>query len=407
MTQLGGSTDVYQDVDVGILRSYRLDRVRRELKKADFAAALLYDPVNIRYASDSRNMQVWTLHAPARYLFVASDGPVILFDYHGCIHLSETLETIDEIRPAISWMHFSAGPRVPEKAKLWAREIADLVGTYGGRNRQIAVDRCEPAGLFCLKDMGIDVHDAQPLMELARAIKNPQEIQCMRIALNACETAVGAMQKAMKPGLTEQEIWSHMHQSYISVGGEWIETRLASSGPNTNPWFQECGGRRVEKGDLFSFDTDMVGPTGYFADISRTWVVGDERPSDEQRKLYSLAHEQIRFNTELVRPGLSFREFTERAWRMPEQYVENRYSIIAHGVGLCDEYPAIYYPEDWEDAGYDGMLEENMTICIESYIGEAGGVEGVKLEQQVMVTKEGCEVLSNFPFDERFFLREI
>ena len=104
-----------------------------------------------------------------------------------------------------------------------------------------------------------------------------------------------------------------------------------------------------------------------------------------------------------MRPGLGFREFSEKAFRLPERYRANRYSTVAHGVGLCDEYPAIYYPEDAAETGYDGVLEAGMTICLESYIGEAGGAQGVKLEEQVLVTAAGCEVVSRYPFEDEVF----
>ena len=115
------------------------------------------------------------------------------------------------------------------------------------------------------------------------------------------------------------------------------------------------------------------------------------------------AREQIAYNLELVRPGLSLREFSDKALRLPERFRANRYSAIAHGVGVCDEYPAVYYPEEVESTGYDGVLEAGMTICIESYIGEAGGAEGVKLEEQVLVTDTGAEVLSRYPFEDAVF----
>jgi Xaa-Pro aminopeptidase len=113
-----------------------------------------------------------------------------------------------------------------------------------------------------------------------------------------------------------------------------------------------------------------------------------------------LAREQIAENLGLVRPGLDFREFSKRAFRLPERFRANRYSVIAHGVGLCDEYPAIYYPEDAATTGYDGALAAGMTICLESYIGQDGGTEGVKLEEQVLVTEHGAEVLSAYPFED-------
>ena len=211
------------------------------------------------------------------------------------------------------------------------------------------------------------------------------------------------LQDHLRPGMTEQELWAHLHAENIRRGGEWIETRLLSSGPRTNPWFQECSSRTIEDGDLVAFDTDLIGPYGYCADISRTWRCGVGRASNAQIDLYRRAREQIARNLELVRPGLGFREFSEKAFRLPERYRANRYSTVAHGVGLCDEYPAIYYPEDAAETGYDGVLEAGMTICLESYIGEAGGAQGVKLEEQVLVTAAGCEILSRYPFEDEVF----
>ena len=77
--------------------------------------------------------------------------------------------------------------------------------------------------------------------------------------------------------------------------------------------------------------------------------------------------------------------------------------MVAHGVGLADEYPAVYYPEDAAASGYDGVLEAGMTLCLESYVGEPGGPDGVKLEQQVLITETGAEVLSTYPFEDEAF----
>ena len=147
----------------------------------------------------------------------------------------------------------------------------------------------------------------------------------------------------------------------------------------------------------------MIGPMGYCADISRTYRCGPGRASDEQRKLYGLAMEQIHANIELVRPGISFAEFSEKAWKIPNAYTANRYSCVAHGIGLCDEWPKVVHIQDLARSGYDGVLEENMTICIESYMGAEGGAEGVKLEQQVLVTATGCQLLSTYPFEESLY----
>jgi Xaa-Pro dipeptidase len=389
--------------DLRALRSARLGRLRQQLARHDCAAIVLGDPINLRYATDAANMQVWCLHNAARYAFVATEGPVILFDFHGCAHLSAHLELIDEVRPARAWYYFNSGARVAEHARRWAAEIALLVRAHGGGNRRLAVDRAERAGIAALEAEGLDLRDGQEVMEQARAVKSKDEIRAMRCALAACEAAMAVMRAELRPGISEQELWAHLHAENVKRGGEWIETRLLASGPRTNPWFQECSSRTIQAGDLVAFDTDLIGPYGYCADISRTWLCGDQPPTERQRDLFRLARAQIAYNLELVRPGLGFREFTDKAFRLPERYRSNRYSTIAHGVGLCDEYPAIYYPEEVEAAGYDGLLEAGMTICLESYIGEEGGPDGVKLEQQVLITDTGAEVLSTYPLADEAF----
>jgi Xaa-Pro dipeptidase len=386
--------------DVPTMRAWRLARVREQLAARDYAGILVADPINTRYATDSTNMQVWCLHNPVRYAFIATTGPVVVFDFHGSAHLSSHLDLVDEVRPGRGWYFFNSGPRVAEHAMAWAAEIADLVRAHGGGNRRLAIDRSDREGVAALQALGVIVHDGQEVMELARAIKSADEIKAMRCALASTNAAMQAMQSQLVPGVTEQALWAHLHHENILRGGEWIETRLLASGPRTNPWFQECGSRAIEAGDLVAFDTDLIGPYGYCVDISRTWLCGERPASEAQRELYRVAREQITHNLAQIKAGVSFREFSERAFALPERYRGNRYSTVVHGVGLCDEYPAIYYPEEVAETGYDGILEANMTICLESYVGEAGGSEGVKLEEQVLVTVTGAEVLSSYPFED-------
>ena len=157
--------------------------------------------------------------------------------------------------------------------------------------------------------------------------------------------------------------------------------------------------RQIEKGDMVSFDTDLVGPYGYCCDISRSWVC-DARPDDEQRRLYAAAVEHMRRNMDLLAPGVSFRELTRRLHPLAEEFIPGRYTVAMHGVGLCDEYPAIYYPQDYAALGYDGLVKEGMVFCVEALTGVKGGREAVKLEEQVLVTADGFEQLSTWPLEE-------
>jgi Xaa-Pro dipeptidase len=387
--------------DLPAMRQYRLERIRAELKRRDYAGVLLYDPVNIRYATDSTNMQLWVAHNPTRHCFVATDGPVVLFDYFSCEHLSDHSGVVDDVRPAVSWMYMYGGELSDRRAARWAAGIADLVREHGGGNTRIAVDHLNPEGVEELAKLGVTVGNGEAVMESARLIKARDEILAMRRAIVACEAAMGEMEASLTPGISENELWAELHRGNIARGGEWIETRLLSSGPRTNPWFQECSSRKIEADDLVAFDTDLIGPYGFCADLSRTWLCGDGKASGEQRELFRIAADQIARNTELMQPGVGFRELVERSVVPPPDCFPARYGVLYHGVGLADEYPTLPHAQDWTEDTPDGVLESGMVLCVESYIGRLGGREGVKIEEQILITGSGSEKLSSYPLDAR------
>jgi Xaa-Pro aminopeptidase len=387
------------EIDHVRLRTERLARVRVQLARLGYAAAVLSDPMNIRYATGSRNMNVWTMHGPGRYVFVPVDGPVVMFEFGSTRHLSEGFETMDELRTGVSAFYFMAGPRTQEKAELWSRDIIDLMRRHGGSDQRLAVDRCDPWIAQHLVAAGIKLFDAQEPLEQARMIKTADELTCLRLSMDVCDAGVRNMQHALRPGLTENQLWSVLHQTMIAHDGEWIESRLLTSGDRTNPWFQECGNRVIQAGDVVAFDTDMVGPMGYLADISRSFICPGKAPTGQQLTQFGIAQEQIETNIALIKPGLSFKEFGDRCWNVPDVYVPNRYMMMVHGAGLVDEFPTVAYAVDYDDWGYEGFFEENMVVCVESFIGAVGDKEGIKLEQQVLVTANGAVPMSGVPLD--------
>jgi Xaa-Pro aminopeptidase len=386
-------------VDEVAIRRYRLERVRQKLAASDVAGLILFDPINIRYATGSRNMQVWTMHNPCRYAFIATEGPVVLFELGGAKHLARNIEIIDEVRSAWAWDYMIVGERNAEMARNWAEEIADLIRLYGGGNRRVAMDRADLLPLQALQGLQVEVVDGKPIMERARSIKSRDEIAAITLSFGACAEAIAVLRREARPGMTESEALGILIKEAIVRGGEYPETRLLTSGPRTNPWFQETADRRLEDGDLLSFDTDLIGRWGIYTDISRSWVIGDRPPTSEQQRLYNLARAQLDHNIALLRPGLSFREMSEKSWPVPESFLPNRYADIAHGVGLGVEYPLIWYKEDEAYGMYDGLFEENMVVCVESYIGAVGGTQGVKLEQPVLVTADGAKPICDCPFE--------
>jgi Xaa-Pro dipeptidase len=390
---------VEETIDLAAVRSYRLGRVRAQLAAHSLDACILVDPVNIRYATGARNMQVFHSRNPGRYLFVPQSGPVVLHEFAGCSHLAEGLETIDEIRPAITASYVAAGTAIATIEAAWATQVGSLVREHCGARSAVGVERVNAGAALALRDQGFHLFDAQAPVERARAVKSAEELKCVRESVRATELAVARLRATMKPGLSENELWSVLHQGVIALGGDYIETRLLASGSHTNPWFQECGDRRLAENELVALDTDVVGCHGYYCDFSRTFHTGPKDPTRRQRELYLTAYEQVHHNMELLRTGMSFRDYSQQAWKIPERFVANRYFVSAHGCGMTGEYPYLYHVMDFEESGYDGVLEPGMTLCVESYIGESGGDEGVKLEQQLLITENGSELLSSFPFE--------
>lgn len=383
-------------VDVNALRRERLARLRTVLKEADVAAALFLDPINIRYATDVSNMQVWCLHNPTRYSFVATDGPIVHFEFVSCEHLATGIDTIDEVRPAIAWTYLMSGPESQARAAAWAAEVTNLVVRHGGGNRRLAVDRLDFIGFLALQKAGIETIDGQVLVERARAIKTPQELNAIHDAIAACQASVQAMHAVMQPGMTERDLWSVLHQQNIASGGEWIETRLLVSGPRTNPWYQECSDRVIEKSDLVVLDTDLIGRYGYSCDISRTWRADGEMANTEQRKTYAHAYHHLKRLMDLIGPGITLGDLAARVGEPPNGY--HVYSCLVHGIGMCDEYPVAFWAG--QKGRYDATIVPGMTLCIESYLGPEHATEGVKLEEQVLITDSGVEVLSSLPFEQ-------
>jgi Xaa-Pro aminopeptidase len=365
--------------------------------KNGIGACLLFDPINIRYALDTTNMSLYTMHNLSRYCFIPSQGEITLFEFHQCGHVAKHLKLIDNIKFATCWEYPLVGKNSMDNLAKMTSEIQNLLIKWCGENRRLAVDSLDVQAVFAFAKLNIELCDGKKMMEEARQIKNEDEITCLKAAIDVAELGLAEVRKQLQAGITEEELWAHFHKVNIENGGEWIETRLLTSGVRTNPWMSECSNKIIESGDIVAIDTDMVGPYGYTADISRTFVEGHIF-SPYQKKLYKIAMNQIEHNASLITPGLTFKEFTEQSFQLPRDFIKNRYTCVLHGIGLADEYPYIPYPEDGSEL--EGVFEENMVLCLESYIAEENGKEGVKLEQVYVVRGDGLELLSHFPFEQ-------
>ncbi|MGL4309232.1 MAG: dimethylsulfonioproprionate lyase DddP [Paracoccaceae bacterium] len=387
--------------DLPRMREYRWKRLVNAIVARDWAGVLLFDPLNIRYATDSTNMQLWNSHNPFRALLICADGHMVMWDYKVAMFLSKFNPLVKEQRSGADFFYFDRGDGTARAAQAFAAEVADLLREHSGTNKRLGVDKIMVHGLRALETQGIEVLEGEELTEKTRAIKGPDEIAAMRCAHHACERAVAAMESACKPGLSEDDVWAVLHAENIRRGGEWIETRLLTSGPRTNPWFQECGPRIIQENEIVAFDTDMVGSYGICIDISRTWWVGDGKPTNAMVAAMRHAYEHVQTNMAMLRPGISIRELTFGGHVLDPQYQKQKYGLKMHGVGLCDEWPLIAYPDQWEEGAFDHHLEPGMVLCVEALVSPEGGDFSIKLEDQVLITETGYENLTTYPFDAR------
>ena len=243
---------------------------------------------------------------------------------------------------------------------------------------------------------------------MARAIKTSDEIALIRQACAIADVALWEVQQAIRPGITENELFAVMSYTNLKHHGERMDCKLLAAGGNTNPWLQRTStSRMVRPGDLVTMDTDMAGPLGYFADVSRTYLCGDGPPNTEQMEAYKLAYDFLYKSIPLFTVGTSFQEIAEKVPAVPQIYKANRYSLISHGVGMSDEWPDVYFTDtsplaEFGTANHAGVLQENMVMTMEASFGREDGREQVKLEEQLLITANGPEIMSTAPFDWRF-----
>ena len=388
------------------MREYRWSRLTRHIVERDYGGLLVFDPLNIRYATDSTNMQLWNTHNPFRAVLLCADGYMVMWDYKNSPFLSEFNPLVKEQRSGADMFYFDRGDRIDVAADKFSNEVRELIAEHGGDNKRLGVDKIMLHGLRALEAQGFEVKDGEELTEKCRSVKGTDEILAMRCASHACESAVTEMEKFTRANVaisetSEDDVWSVLHKENIRRGGEWIETRLLASGPRTNPWFQECGQRIIQNNEIVSFDTDLVGSYGICVDISRSWWIGDEAPPADMVAAMQHGHEHIMTNMALLEPGLNIQDLSRKSHKLKPEYQKQKYGCLMHGVGLCDEWPLVAYPDQMVEGAFDYVLEPGMVLCVEALISPEGGDFSIKLEDQVLITDDGYENLTTYPFDDR------
>ena len=389
------------EINFPALRAGRLARLQQMMKRHEIPVCLFYNPGNIRYATGTEVMGVWTATTLARYAVVPADGSPVMFEYMNSMHVSEKF--VDDVRPAPNWQYkATAGLAAANK---WADEIKSVMAELGYAGEPLAVDKLDGFGFMALQNAGITVTDPSPATVDAREVKTPEEIQLMILNGGAGDAMLAQFEAAIRPGIREYELLGVLNKALFDHHGEFMFTRLVASGTNTNPWMSEAHDKVIQPGDLVGIDTDANVYEGYVVDISRTFLCGDIA-SEGQKEAYRIAYDCVNGMRELMKPGMTFEEFGHAAPKLPSEYRNGRYGAMAHQAGVEDEGPGIPYPDDDRRGGWgvsfpDRTIQENMVFCLECYAGKDGAPYGVKLEDEVLVTKDGAVALSTYPFEAK------
>ena len=347
------SSDTWQQ-----MCGYRLARLRKIMSQKNVDLCILANPISLRYAIDFDEYQVFQAHVPTCYLFVPLEGPLVM---HGAT--SQEFPNVANYQRPRFVSPFDGGFDLNEKTRLFADDVKSLLEAdhLNSATSRIALERFTPLATQALEALGFKVIDADCIVEQAKVIKSRTEIECIKHSIAVTEYGMKLMQENTRAGMTERQLWSILHQVNVANNGCWMEGHMLSSGPRTNPWLQEATERVIENGDMIAFDTDLIGPRGYMADISRSWICGGGGSTQAQRDAYQHAFDEVHFNIDIIKPGMHFSELAEKAFKRKKIYQHNHYVCVYHGGGLSDEYPKIYYKDDWTRDGYDGIVEP-MTV---------------------------------------------
>ena len=388
------------EIDFSALRAGRLARLQKMMKRHGLPVCLFYNPGNIRYATGTEVMGVWTATTLARFAVVPADGAPVMFEYMNSMHVSEKI--VHDVRPAPSWQYQATEGLAA--ANRWAEQIKSVMIELGCAGEPLAVDKLDGFGFMALQHAGITLTDPSPATVDAREVKTPEEVQLMTMNGAAGDAMLAAFESAIRPGIREYELLGVLNKALFDSHGEFMFTRLVASGTNTNPWMSEAHDKVIQPGDLVGIDTDANMYEGYVVDISRTFLCGDTA-TEGQKEAYRISYDCVNGMRELMKPGMTFEEFGHAAPKLPAQYKNGRYGAMAHQAGLEDEGPGIPYPDDERKGSkpyfVNRSIQENMVFCLECYAGKDGAPYGVKLEDEVLVTKEGAVPLSTYPFEAK------
>lgn len=400
------AVDYESRVDFDRLRAYRLERAHRALEQSGCGAFLLFDFYNIRYTT-----QTWIGGALGdkmiRYALLLPGKAPYLWDFgsavkHHKLHSQWTPE--DHYRPGFLGFRGAVAPRAGLMHTA-ITELASILRAEGLINEPLGVDIIEPPFLFELERQGIRIADAQQPMLDARVIKSIDEIILLNQAAAMVDGVYQNIADALKPGIRENEIVALANKRLYELGSDQVEAVNAISGERCNPHPHNFTDRIIRPGDQAFFDI-IHSYNGYRTCYYRTFGVGSA--TTIQRDAYAQAREWMDTALAAIRPGVSSADVADVLPRAQDFGFDNELAAFglqfAHGLGLgLHERPIISRLNSFDDPV---ELQPGMVFAMETYFPAADGISAARIEEEVVVTETGTEILTKFPAQELFVANE-
>jgi Xaa-Pro aminopeptidase len=396
------NVDFEERVDFTRLRAYRLARARAALDASELGAVLLFDINNIRYVSATM-IGEWARDKVARYALLTRAGEPIVWDFGSAARHHQLYAPWIRPENSRAGMLGLRGAVAPD-AGLIARAVAEIqseLAAAGVAGMPLGVDIAETPMLLELLRVGVEVRDAQQVMLDARLIKSPDEIALLSTAAAMVDGVYQDIAEALKPGVRENEIVALANKRLYEMGSDDVEAINAVSGERCNPHPHNFSDRLIRPGDQAYFDI-IQSFNGYRTCYYRTFAVGRSTPA--QRDAYMRAREWIDAAIELVEPGTTTDQIA-RLWPEAQDFgFQNEMAAFGlqfgHGLGLgLHERPIISRLNSLE---HPIELREGMVFALETYCPATDGQSAARIEEEVVVTARGGQVLTLFPAEELF-----
>jgi len=393
----------YEDrIDYSRLRRERLQRAKDQINKDGLGALITWDPANIRYLT-SHYVTTPMRTIETAFVILPRNGEPHLFGVPTPSEAERRMPWLKgRIHPAMGAPRLMA--RTPDDLEMIVGAIASLLAEHGVENEPLGLDGSTLEMLYgqAFKKAGIETVHAKVTMDEARMIKTKDEIELMRITCANSEKAFADIMDAIRPGIRECDLVGIGIKALYEQGDDHTEDLVCCSGSNTNPFGWSFTDKPISAGDLIYIDVDGASYQGYMSCIYRTFCCG--KGTAEQKELYEECRQMLYDGISAVKDGNTTYDIVNQ-WPDSPQYwgfdswLDVQPYAFGHGIGLTLHDPPIISPVA-RSVGFPAVkIREGMVLALETWTGKRGGKDGVRLEENVLVTKDGCEVISKFPID--------